>query len=143
MQIRKMTNIIWVKTHLKQEKTTAAGISVDDWFGNNEADIQAKKGAEQHGYTASQQYDILNRVDLAKRLQQHMLKKSIIYITHPLVITYALDNKQIKGTPTGTNGRQIMMPERMGHEVRISGDYEYCLGCGRTTKAKHSTSAKL
>eukprot|EP00972_Heterocapsa_arctica_P026565 3911508-Heterocapsa_arctica.AAC.1 len=31
----------------------------------------------------------------------------------------------------------------MGHEVQISGEYEYCLGCGRETKAKHSTSAKL
>eukprot|EP00972_Heterocapsa_arctica_P057181 8437569-Heterocapsa_arctica.AAC.1 len=30
----------------------------------------------------------------------------------------------------------------MGHEVQISGDYEYCLGCGRETKAKHTTSAK-
>eukprot|EP00972_Heterocapsa_arctica_P037926 5582226-Heterocapsa_arctica.AAC.1 len=30
----------------------------------------------------------------------------------------------------------------MGHEVQTCGDYEYCLGCGRNTKAKHSTSAK-
>eukprot|EP00972_Heterocapsa_arctica_P028606 4208467-Heterocapsa_arctica.AAC.1 len=29
----------------------------------------------------------------------------------------------------------------MGHEVQTSGDYEYCLGCGIETKAKHSTSA--
>eukprot|EP00972_Heterocapsa_arctica_P100645 14839136-Heterocapsa_arctica.AAC.1 len=39
--IHKMTNIRWVKAHLKQEKATAAGISFDDWFSNNEADIQA------------------------------------------------------------------------------------------------------
>eukprot|EP00972_Heterocapsa_arctica_P010958 1606221-Heterocapsa_arctica.AAC.1 len=31
----------------------------------------------------------------------------------------------------------------MGHEVHKFGDYEYCLGCGGETKAKHSTSAKL
>eukprot|EP00972_Heterocapsa_arctica_P069139 10216851-Heterocapsa_arctica.AAC.1 len=31
----------------------------------------------------------------------------------------------------------------MGHEVQTCGDYEYCLGCGRTTKAKHSTSANI
>eukprot|EP00972_Heterocapsa_arctica_P016012 2360988-Heterocapsa_arctica.AAC.1 len=30
----------------------------------------------------------------------------------------------------------------MGHEVQTCGDYEYCLGCGRTTKATHCTSAK-
>eukprot|EP00972_Heterocapsa_arctica_P034734 5113810-Heterocapsa_arctica.AAC.1 len=53
-----------------------------------------------------------------------------------------LRTTKIKGTPTGTKGRQIIMPEQMGHEVQISGDYEYCRGCGRTTKAKSSTSAK-
>eukprot|EP00972_Heterocapsa_arctica_P052618 7743195-Heterocapsa_arctica.AAC.1 len=31
----------------------------------------------------------------------------------------------------------------MGHEVQISGRYEYCLGCGRTTKAKHILSARI
>eukprot|EP00972_Heterocapsa_arctica_P001280 187420-Heterocapsa_arctica.AAC.1 len=31
----------------------------------------------------------------------------------------------------------------MGYEVQISGDYEYCLGCGRETKAKHTTSATI
>eukprot|EP00972_Heterocapsa_arctica_P084492 12446938-Heterocapsa_arctica.AAC.1 len=31
----------------------------------------------------------------------------------------------------------------MGHEVQTSGNYAYCLGCGRETKAKHSTSATL
>eukprot|EP00972_Heterocapsa_arctica_P042228 6225703-Heterocapsa_arctica.AAC.1 len=30
----------------------------------------------------------------------------------------------------------------MGHEVQTCGAYEYCIGCGRNTKAKHSTSAK-
>eukprot|EP00972_Heterocapsa_arctica_P054643 8049484-Heterocapsa_arctica.AAC.1 len=75
MEIHKMTNIRWVKAPLKQEKATAAGVSFDDWFGNNEADIQAKKGAQQHCYIASQQSDIINEVDLAKRLQHHMLKK--------------------------------------------------------------------
>eukprot|EP00972_Heterocapsa_arctica_P032692 4815803-Heterocapsa_arctica.AAC.1 len=31
----------------------------------------------------------------------------------------------------------------MGHEVQTYGDYEFCLGCGRETKAKHSTSAQI
>ena len=31
----------------------------------------------------------------------------------------------------------------MGHNVQISGIYEYCLGCGRETKAKHNISAKI
>eukprot|EP00972_Heterocapsa_arctica_P021862 3216106-Heterocapsa_arctica.AAC.1 len=30
----------------------------------------------------------------------------------------------------------------MEHVVQTCGDYDYCLGCGRTTKAKHSNSAK-
>eukprot|EP00972_Heterocapsa_arctica_P054681 8058000-Heterocapsa_arctica.AAC.1 len=31
----------------------------------------------------------------------------------------------------------------MGHEVQTCGDYEYCLGCGRNTKAKRSISATI
>eukprot|EP00972_Heterocapsa_arctica_P021739 3197599-Heterocapsa_arctica.AAC.1 len=42
-QIHKREHIRWVKAHLKQEKATAAGSCYDDWFGHNEADIQATK----------------------------------------------------------------------------------------------------
>eukprot|EP00972_Heterocapsa_arctica_P100134 14765838-Heterocapsa_arctica.AAC.1 len=111
-----MTNIKWVKAHLKKETATAAGVSYEYWFGNNEADIQAKKGADKHGYTAAQKYDNINKVTLAKNAQTHRLKNYIIYINHPLVRTYALYNKKIKGTPPGTKGRQIIRPEQMGHE---------------------------
>eukprot|EP00972_Heterocapsa_arctica_P100258 14784482-Heterocapsa_arctica.AAC.1 len=114
-----MTSIRWVKAHLKKEKATSAGVSFDDWFGNNEADIQAKKGAEQHGYTAAQKYGIINKVTLAKNIQNHVLNNYLIYITHPFVRKDALDNKKIKGTPPGTKGRQIIRPEQMGHEVQI------------------------
>eukprot|EP00972_Heterocapsa_arctica_P071951 10628228-Heterocapsa_arctica.AAC.1 len=31
----------------------------------------------------------------------------------------------------------------MGHEVQTCGYYAYCLGCGRNTKAKRSTSADV
>eukprot|EP00972_Heterocapsa_arctica_P075949 11200479-Heterocapsa_arctica.AAC.1 len=36
----------------------------------------------------------------------------------------------------------MITPEQMGHDVKISSDDECCLGCGRTTKAKHSPSGK-
>eukprot|EP00972_Heterocapsa_arctica_P060356 8901268-Heterocapsa_arctica.AAC.1 len=84
----------------EERKATAAGVSFDDWFGNNEADIQANKGAEKHGYTAAQKYDIINKVTLAKNVQNHLLNNYLIYITHPLVTKDALDNKKIKGAPT-------------------------------------------
>eukprot|EP00972_Heterocapsa_arctica_P108167 15929371-Heterocapsa_arctica.AAC.1 len=71
-----------------------------------------------------------------------MLNNYLKSITNPLVRKDALDNTNIKGTPTGIKGRQIITPEQMGHEVQIRGECEYCLGCGRTTKAKRSTSAK-
>eukprot|EP00972_Heterocapsa_arctica_P014165 2086303-Heterocapsa_arctica.AAC.1 len=74
-----MTNIRRVK-----EKATAAGVSYEDWFGNSEADIQAKEGADKHGYTAAQKYDIINKVTLAKNAQAHVLKNYIIYINHPM-----------------------------------------------------------
>eukprot|EP00972_Heterocapsa_arctica_P053131 7824658-Heterocapsa_arctica.AAC.1 len=137
-----MTNIRWVKAHVKKEKATAASFSYEYWFGNNEADIQAKEGADKHGYMVAQKYDIINKVTLAKNAQAHMLKNYIIYINHPDVRKYALYNNKIKGTPTGTKGRHIIRPEQIGKEVQTCGDYAYCLGCGRSTKAKRSTSAK-
>ncbi len=43
-----------MKAHLKKENATKAGVCYEDWYGNNEADIQAKTGAAKHGYTESQ-----------------------------------------------------------------------------------------
>eukprot|EP00972_Heterocapsa_arctica_P012165 1783700-Heterocapsa_arctica.AAC.1 len=61
-----MKNIRWVKAHLKKYNATKAGVSFEDWFGNNAADIQAKKGAGKHGYIATQKNDIQSKVTLAK-----------------------------------------------------------------------------
>jgi ribonuclease HI len=52
--IHKMKSIRWVKAHLKKENATKAGVCYEDWYGNNEADIQAKAGAAKHGYTENQ-----------------------------------------------------------------------------------------
>eukprot|EP00972_Heterocapsa_arctica_P019145 2826609-Heterocapsa_arctica.AAC.1 len=49
----------------------------------------------------------------------------------------------MKGTPTGKKGRQIIRPEQLGHDVQISGKYEYSLGCGRSTQATHIQSANI
>jgi ribonuclease HI len=54
----KLISIRWVKAHLKQEKATAAGVSYEDWYGNDQADEQAKAGAEKHGYTRAQKFVI-------------------------------------------------------------------------------------
>eukprot|EP00972_Heterocapsa_arctica_P015494 2280885-Heterocapsa_arctica.AAC.1 len=48
----------------------------------------------------------------------------------------------MKGTKTGAVGRPSMMPEQLGHEVKTHGNYEYCLKCGKYTKAKHIDIAK-
>eukprot|EP00972_Heterocapsa_arctica_P090391 13334007-Heterocapsa_arctica.AAC.1 len=66
-------HIRWAKAHLKQDKATAAGVSYEDWFGNNKADIQAKKGAEKHGDTNVQKNLVLEKVDLTKRVQHYMI----------------------------------------------------------------------
>eukprot|EP00972_Heterocapsa_arctica_P111464 16409772-Heterocapsa_arctica.AAC.1 len=75
-------------------------------------------------------------------VQEHMMRTYIKYIQHTLVREDALKNKKIKGSPTDKKGRQIIRPEQMGHDVQTSGVYEYCLGCGRETQAKHNLSAK-
>eukprot|EP00972_Heterocapsa_arctica_P048043 7084977-Heterocapsa_arctica.AAC.1 len=48
----------------------------------------------------------------------------------------------LKGTKTGAAGRPSILPAQLGHDVKICGDTEYCLGCGRCTKAKHIDIAK-
>eukprot|EP00972_Heterocapsa_arctica_P078958 11642336-Heterocapsa_arctica.AAC.1 len=48
----------------------------------------------------------------------------------------------VKGTKTGAVGRPSTSPEHLGHDVNICGDTEYCLGCGRSAKAKHIDTAK-
>eukprot|EP00972_Heterocapsa_arctica_P021480 3161465-Heterocapsa_arctica.AAC.1 len=113
-----MKSIRWVKAHLKKENATKAGVCLADWFGNNEADVQAKSGAAKHGYTESQKTEIKHRVYLARNVQEHMLNDYIKYIQHTLVREDALNIKQIKGSPTGKKGRQLIIPEQMGHEVQ-------------------------
>eukprot|EP00972_Heterocapsa_arctica_P069228 10228218-Heterocapsa_arctica.AAC.1 len=58
-----MKSIRWVKAHLKKGNASKSGVSYDDWYGNNEADIQAKSGAEKHGYTANDINKIKEKVD--------------------------------------------------------------------------------
>eukprot|EP00972_Heterocapsa_arctica_P067648 9987577-Heterocapsa_arctica.AAC.1 len=60
---------------------------------------------------AAQKYDTIDKVTLANNVQNHMLNNYLIYITHPFVREDASDNNKIKGTPTGTKGRQIIRPE--------------------------------
>eukprot|EP00972_Heterocapsa_arctica_P034437 5071007-Heterocapsa_arctica.AAC.1 len=62
-----MNSVRWVKAHLKKENATKAGVCFEDWFGNSEADIQAKSGAAKPGYTESQKAVIKDRVFLAKK----------------------------------------------------------------------------
>ncbi len=142
-QIHKMKSIRWVKAHLKKENATKAGVSYEDWYGNNEADIQAKEGAAKHGYTENQKNIIRGKVTLARNVQEHMVKTYIKYIQHTAVREDALNNKKVKGSPTGKKGRQIITPAQMGHKVQTSTDYEYCLDCGRETKTCRSTNDKI
>eukprot|EP00972_Heterocapsa_arctica_P041121 6060562-Heterocapsa_arctica.AAC.1 len=50
--------------------------------------------------------------------------------------------KKVKGTKTGAVGRPSILPEQLGHDVKTCGEYEYCLGCGRSTKATRIDTAK-
>eukprot|EP00972_Heterocapsa_arctica_P017109 2530117-Heterocapsa_arctica.AAC.1 len=56
--IGKLISIRWVKAHLNKRKATAAGVSYEDWYGNNQADEQARAGAEKHGYTRGHTFAI-------------------------------------------------------------------------------------
>eukprot|EP00972_Heterocapsa_arctica_P049120 7231304-Heterocapsa_arctica.AAC.1 len=56
-----MKSIRCVNAHLNQSNATKAGVCYEDWYGNNEVDIQAKRGAAKHGYTESQNNAINNK----------------------------------------------------------------------------------
>eukprot|EP00972_Heterocapsa_arctica_P014684 2162452-Heterocapsa_arctica.AAC.1 len=131
-----------VKAHLKKEKAQAAGVSYEDWFGNDHADKQAKEGAAKHGYTDAQKYAIERKVSLVQSIQTHMISTYTKYIKNHLARKDAEENKKVKGTKAGAVGRPSILPEQLGHDVKICGDTEYCLGCGRRTKAKHIDTAK-
>eukprot|EP00972_Heterocapsa_arctica_P037121 5464268-Heterocapsa_arctica.AAC.1 len=88
---RKIISIRWVKAHLNQEKVTAAGVSYEDWYGNDQAGEQAKAGAENHGYTKGHNFAIKQKEDAEK-------------------------HNNIKGTKTGAVGRPFFMPEQLGHD---------------------------
>eukprot|EP00972_Heterocapsa_arctica_P077856 11484433-Heterocapsa_arctica.AAC.1 len=64
------------------------------------------------------------------------------YIKTTIVRKDAESNAKVKGTKIGAVGRPTIRPEQMGHEVHTCGDTEYCLGCGRCTKARHIVTAK-
>eukprot|EP00972_Heterocapsa_arctica_P061266 9033488-Heterocapsa_arctica.AAC.1 len=60
------------------------------------------------------------------------------YIVNPRVEKHA----KIKGTPSDNKGRPSTRPAQLGHEVKTSGEFEYSLGYGRSTKATHIESAR-
>eukprot|EP00972_Heterocapsa_arctica_P054002 7955704-Heterocapsa_arctica.AAC.1 len=78
-------SIRWVKAHLNKEKATAAGVSYEDWYGNDQADEQAKAGAAKHGHTKGQQFAIEQKVSLVARMKHHMITTYVKYINNPLV----------------------------------------------------------
>jgi hypothetical protein len=71
-----------------------------------------------------------------------MTSTYIRYIKKPQVRKNSEENKKIKGTPTGMVGRPPIMPEQRGHNVEISGKFEFCADCGRSTAANHIKTAK-
>eukprot|EP00972_Heterocapsa_arctica_P058799 8667337-Heterocapsa_arctica.AAC.1 len=64
-------------------KATEAGVSYEDWYGNDQADEQANAGAETHGYTHGQMFAIEQNVRLVGIIQHHMMKTYIKYIQKP------------------------------------------------------------
>ena len=114
----------------------------EDWFGNDQADDQAKKGAAKHNYTEEQKRAVRDKVTLAKRAQEHMMKTYVKYINRPEVKEYSLKNKKIKGSPTGKRGRNNITSKDNGHIVQTNGTYEYCVLCGSSIKATHTNTNK-
>ena len=140
--IWKMDSTRWVKAHLEKENLEKAGVVYEDWFGNDQADDQANKGAAKHNYTEEQKRAVRDKVTLTKRVQEHIMKTYIKYINRPEVKEDSLNNKKIKGAPTGKRGRTNITSKDNGHAVQTNGTYEYCVLCGSSTKATHPNTNK-
>eukprot|EP00972_Heterocapsa_arctica_P012499 1837304-Heterocapsa_arctica.AAC.1 len=63
-----------------------------------------------------------------------MLRNYTRYIQHTLVREDALNNKKIKGSPTGKKGRQIIRPEQWDMKSRPAGTMSAVLGVGEITR---------
>eukprot|EP00972_Heterocapsa_arctica_P099270 14648471-Heterocapsa_arctica.AAC.1 len=119
-------------TSLKRKKATAAGVTYEDWYGNDQADEQAKAGAEKHGYTNGQNFSIEQKVRLVGRAQHHMMKTYIKYIKkNPLVKEDAENTKRYKAPkleqlgdpPSCPNNWDTMLtfPEIMNAVLAVEG----------------------
>eukprot|EP00972_Heterocapsa_arctica_P035598 5238703-Heterocapsa_arctica.AAC.1 len=93
----------------------------EDWYGNNQADLQAKAGSDKHGYNPSQHKQVLDNVQIAEQVQEHIINTYNTYITNPLVRKDIEMNAKIKGTPSGKKSRPSIRPEQLGHDVKFSG----------------------
>ena len=125
-----------MKAHLEKEEAIERGFTEEDWYGNSMADAFAKKGAEAHGYSAEERRKAENRKDLVQRCQEFILATYVRYLGCPKVRQSFVDMRNRAPGIRGPRGRPRITPELRGHAVHEVKGCQYCLGCGRSTKAK-------
>eukprot|EP00972_Heterocapsa_arctica_P048405 7137642-Heterocapsa_arctica.AAC.1 len=70
-------------------------------MGTTRRTCRPKLELNKHGYNASQKKLVLDNVQLARRVQQHMINTYKTYITNPLVRKDVEANTKMKGPPSG------------------------------------------
>ena len=127
--------ILWMKAHLGKVEAIERGFTEEDWYGNSMADALAKEGAEAHGFSAEARSTADRKRGLAQMCQELILATYVRYLGYPKVRQSFVDMKVRAPGVKGARVRPRITPELRGHAVHGAKDCQYCLGCGRSTKA--------
>jgi len=136
---RGVQNVEWIKAHMTPEQALEKGFAEHDRKGNEEADRLAKKGAEDHGFTGAQIGKAKRELGLVRRVQEHLAKTYVKYLSCNQVTDYFKGYRRHKKTYERTKriGRPPVDPASKGHEVKVEGTSQYCRNCGRVTRSKN------
>ena len=127
----------WIKSHMTKETAEAKGVPEVYRIGNEMADVEAKAGAEEHGYTSRDKAEAKAKAGRVGRIQRHILDSYIKYLNCEAVIK---DGKQHRAATrfrvrTQKRGRPKIAKDRHGHTIEGDEEAEFCRPCGRITKA--------
>ena len=128
--------IRWIKAHPEEEEAIKMGFTREDWYGNSRADALAKEGAEAHTFSDGDRHLAEWRQRLVQRCQEYLLATYIRYMGYPKVRQLFVEMRARVSGVKGARGRPRITPEKRGHAVHEVKGCQYCLGCGRSTKAR-------
>ena len=129
----------WIRAHLKDPQTAQQqGFLVEDWSGNQQVDLLAKKGALSHGGNPQMERDYMSKLQMVRAVQCHMLNTWTYVQTTPEFVCYKAQRaahraeQKAKEVPKRPNGaKRQRTPMLSKHDIQKFGALEGCAKCGR------------